>query len=591
MIRRGRVHGANVRSVNYASSPLLAARTPPGRSRFVVALVALAFAVLAGRAVYVQVINADFYQREGAKRQVAKEDVPAVRARILDRNGDLLAASVPALDVIVNPRAFEADGRQRQALARLLEMPRRELDRRVAGDGRFAYLKRGADVELRAGLRELVDGGVKGLWMDDGFRRSYPAGESAAQVVGFTNIEQQGQEGIERRFDELLSGHDGERTVQRDRLGQVIDSVGEPLLPQPGHDVTLSIDRRIQFMAYQQLREAVAAHHAKAGSVVVLDAQTGEVLAMANLPSYAPEQRGQRSGAQLRNRALTDTFEPGSTMKAFTIALALEHGVRPSDKVDTGAGWIQVTGSTLRDTHALGTISVEQVLQKSSNVGTVKLSQKLEASDMWAMYDRIGLGHKPELEFPGAASGKLRPWRSWRPVEKATMAYGYGLSASLFQLAQAYTAFARDGDIAPVTLLKRDAPVTGERVMSARTARTMRGMLQLAAGPGGTAPKAQTVGYSVGGKTGTARKQEGKGYSTTRYRAWFVGLAPVSQPRIVVAVMVDEPGKGVYYGGEVAAPVFSRVVGKTLPLLGVAPDIEVQPGIVNSPGPAVEESF
>jgi cell division protein FtsI (penicillin-binding protein 3) len=324
----------------------------------------------------------------------------------------------------------------------------------------------------------------------------------------------------------------------------------------------------------------------------VLDVQTGEVLALANFPSYTPGERKNLNPAQMRNRALTDTFEPGSTMKPFTVGLALETGrVKPNTVIDTAPGRMTITGSTISDVHPHGLLTVEQVIQKSSNVGTTKIAMQMQPREMWEMYTAIGLGQKPQIAFPGAVSGRLRPYKSWRPIEQATMSYGYGLSASLFQLAQAYTVFARDGELIPVTITRAEQPVGGVRVFSVETAREMRHMLQMAAGEGGTGPLAQTIGYSVGGKSGTAHKQEGKGYAEKKYRSWFVGVAPIDHPRIVVAVMVDEPSNGKYYGGAVAAPVFSQVVQQTLRTLGVAPDLEVKPQIVAHKSEAVEESF
>jgi cell division protein FtsI (penicillin-binding protein 3) len=582
----GRRSGVNVRSLNYATSPLLAARTPPGRSRFLVALVALAFIGLAGRALWVQVLDAGFYQRQGEKRFVHSQDVPAGRGRIVDRHGALLAASVPALDVVANPQVLPADAARRRALARLLGMSVADLERRLASPSRFVYLKRGVDAGLRERLEALDLGGLS---IEDAFRRSYPAGESAAQVVGFTDVEQNGLEGIERQFQDALRGRDGARTVVRDRLGRVIEDVGEPLAPTAGSEVRLSIDLAVQHHAYQRLREAVQAQRARAGSIVVLDARSGELLALANVPSYLPADRGRVPVAARRNRALTDIFEPGSTIKPFTIALALERGVKATRMIDTDEGWIRVPGATIRDHRPYGPLTVAEVLQKSSNVGTVKLAQQIPSQALWELFGAVGIGHKPALEFPGVATGLLRPHAGWRPVEHATMSYGYGLSVSLFQLARAYTVFANDGVLMPATLLRREQPAAGVRVLRPEVARQVRAMLRLAAGPGGTAPKAQALGYSVAGKTGTARKQEGRGYAPGKYRSSFVGFAPAGDPRIVVAVMLDEPQGKVYYGGEVAAPVFSEVVQHTLRQLGVAPDIEFAPAI--RAVPAVEESL
>ncbi len=583
----------SVRSVNYATSPLLASKTPPWRSRFVVALVGAAFLLLLGRAVHLQIVATDFYQAEGEKRFIHKQPLPASRGRILDRNGLVLATSVALPSVQVDAKTFSADSAQRKELARRLGMPPAELNAKLDGVSNGAVvLRRHVEEATWQDVKALE---LKGVQEVREYKRRYPEGEAAAHVVGFTNIDDKGQEGIELGFQDQLLGKAGQRTVVRDRLGRVVEDVGDQADPVNGRDVTLSIDSKVQFFAYQRVRDAVREHNAKAGSVVVLDVQTGEVLALANYPSFDPGNRRNLTGAQLRNRALTDIFEPGSTMKPFVTALALETGrVTPDTPIDTAPGRITITGSTITDAHPHGTLTVAQVIQKSSNVGTVKLALAMPAREMWEMYTAIGLGQKPRIDFPGAVTGRLRPYKTWRPIEHATMSYGYGLSASLFQLARAYTVFARDGELMPATILRSDAvegqPPVGQRVMSAKTAQQVRQMLQLAAGPGGTAPKAQAIGYSVGGKTGTARKQEGKGYGN-KYRAWFVGLAPVANPRIVVAVMVDEPGKGIYYGGDVAAPVFSQVVQQTLRMMNVPPDIDVKAQITAKPVPAETESF
>lgn len=590
------VRGAGVRSVNYATSPLLASRTPPWRSRFVVLLVGLAFATLLGRAIYVQILASGFYQAQGEKRFVHREPMPASRGRILDRNGLVLATSVAMPSVQVDLKTFAADTADRKAriaaLSRALGVPAPDLAERLDGTNGTVTLRRHVEEPVWQAVKALD---LKGVTEVREYRRRYPEGEAAAHVVGFTDVDDKGQEGIELAFEQQLLGRKGQRTVVRDRLGRVVEDVGDPLDPVNGEDVTLAIDSKVQFFAWQRVRDAVREHGARGGSVVVLDVRTGELLALANYPSFDPGQRKRLSGESLRNRALIDTFEPGSTMKPFTAALALETGrVTAATPIQTAPGQITITGSTIRDAHPHGLLTVTEVIQKSSNVGTVKLALQMDRREMWEMYTAVGLGQKPRIDFPGAATGRLRPWKTWRPIEHATMSYGYGLSASLMQLARAYTVFARDGELIPVTILKRDddLPVAGQRVISAKTAREVRHMLQLAAGPGGTAPKAQALGYSVGGKTGTARKtrEKGGGY-TDKYRAWFVGLAPVSNPRIVVAVMVDEPGKGVYYGGEIAAPVFSQVVQQTLRMLNVPPDIEVKPQIVGKPLAAETESF
>lgn len=575
------------RSINYGASPLLASKTPVWRSKFIVAALAVAFAGLAARAAYVQVFGNEFFQRQGEVRFARTLELPANRGRILDRNGLLLASSVVAQSIWAIPEDVEKNDPKLRELARLLEMPLVELKKKLANEDKtFVWVKRQVDEPVAKQIAAL---GVKGIYQRREYKRQYPEGEAAAHVVGFTNVEDRGQEGVELAFNQQLAGKNGSRRVIKDRLGRVVEDVRDVVPPVDGPDLQLSIDSKVQYFAYEKLREAVKEHKAKAGSAVVLDAQTGEVLALANYPSYNPNKRLNLSGEQLRNRALTDSFEPGSTMKPFVAALALDKGlVRPNTPIHTAPGRITIGGSTISDSHAHDVLTVAEVIQKSSNVGTVKMAMQMNPREMWETYAQAGFGQKPQLPFPGAVSGRLRPYKSWRPIEQATMSYGYGLSASLFQLAQAYTIFARDGELIPVTLHKADTPATGVRVFSAQNAQAVRQMLALATGPGGTAPKAQTIGYSVGGKTGTAHKQEGKGYAGNKYRSWFVGIAPIDQPRIVVAVMIDEPNNGVYFGGLVAAPVFSETVQQTLRILGVQPDMNVKPQIVTE---LVEESF
>jgi cell division protein FtsI (penicillin-binding protein 3) len=585
------------RGVAYSTSPLLASKTPPWRSKFLVALVGLAFCVLLGRAVYVQIVGSEFFQKQGEIRFARKLELPASRGRITDRNGQILAASVPAPSLWVLPKDFEGDKTQRRQLARLLGMTSADLDQRLDENPNFVWLRRQVDEQV---AKDVLALGLKGIHQVREYRRKYPEGESTAHVVGFTNTEERGQEGIELSFERELAGRDGTRRVIKDRLGRVVEDIGDSVAPVDGRDVQLSIDSKVQFFAYQRVRDAVFEHKAKAGSVVVLDVQSGEVLALANYPSYTPGDRRNLSGAQLRNRALTDTFEPGSTMKPFIASLALETGrVTPDTVIQTAPGRINITGSTITDAHPHGPLTVNEVIQKSSNVGVVKMAMQMQPREIWDLYTQVGFGQKPQIAFPGAVTGRLRPYKTWRPIEQATMSYGYGLSVSLFQLARAYTVLAHDGEMLPLSLVRLpDAPEAGEappaaglRVISADTAHKVRHMLQLAAGPGGTAPRAQVVGYSVGGKTGTAHKQEGKGYAEKKYRAWFVGMAPIDKPRIVVAVMVDEPNNGKYFGGDVAAPVFSEVVQQTLRMMGVPPDLDVKPQIVSKDVPAEEESF
>jgi cell division protein FtsI (penicillin-binding protein 3) len=575
------------RSVQLSSSPLLASKTPVWRSKFIVAAIALGFIGLIGRAAYVQVYANDFFLRQGEVRFARTLTLPANRGRVLDRNGMLLASSVPAPSIWANPEDIERDPAKLRELARLLNMTTAELDRKLKDDEKtFVWLRRQMDEPV---VKKILALGIKGVYDIKEYKRLYPEGEAAAHIVGFTNVEDQGQEGVELVFQKQLSGKPGSRRVIKDRLGRVVEDVGETVPPVDGEDLQLSIDSKVQFFAYQKLREAVLEHKAKAGSVVVLDAQSGEILALANYPSYSPDKRVNLSGEQLRNRALTDTFEPGSTMKPFAVALAMEKGlVKPETPIQTAPGRITITGSTITDAHPHGVLTVNEVIQKSSNVGTVKMAMQLQPREMWEMFAQVGFGQKPQLPFPGVVSGRLRPYKTWRPIEQATMSYGYGISGSLFQVARAYTVFARDGEVVPATLMKAEQQVQGVRVFSAENAKSMRKMLQMAAGPGGTAQKAQTMGYSVGGKTGTAHKQEGKGYAGKKYRGFFVGMAPIEAPRIVVAVMIDEPSNGRYYGGDVAAPVFSETVQQTLRMMGVQPDMAVKPQIVAK---SVEESF
>ena len=588
-----RSRGATVPPVRYASSPLLASKTPMWRSRFVLVLVGLGFAVLAGRAIYIQALESQFYQDQGESRYSRNMELPASRGRILDRNHVVLAASVPAPSIYAVPKSMKASPEQLRRLAQLLGMPGNELQRRLGLNNNYVWLRRQLDEDRAKAVMDLK---LEGVGQVREFRRRYPEGETSAQLVGRTDIQEHGQEGIELAFDKRLVGRSGSRCVVVDRIGRVVEDSCERVPPTDGEDIQLSVDNRVQFIAFDRIRAGVQAHKAKAGSVVVLDAHSGEVLALANYPSYTPGERSNLSAAELRNRALTDTFEPGSTMKPLIVGLALETGrVKPETVIQTGGGSWQVTGSTIHDSHPLGAITVEQVIQKSSNVGVSKIALQMPAREMHDLYTSLGFGQKPQINFPGLAQGRLRPYKSWRPIEQATMSYGYGLSVSLFQLARAYTVFANDGEVIPATLLHSDQPVAGVRLFSPAVARRVRDMLRLAAGPGGTAPKAQTPSYSVGGKTGTAHKQEGGSgsYNSGKYRSWFVGLAPIHNPRIIVAVMVDEPSNGQYYGGEVAAPVFSEIVQSTLTRLGVAPDIETKPQIVaqqqNARG--VEESF
>jgi len=579
-----------MRSVTYGTSPLLAHKTQLWRSRLVMMLVACGFLGLAGRAAYVQLIGNDFFLRQGEVRFARTIELAANRGRILDRNGLILASSVPAASIWAIPEDIDIDDAEIAAklpqLAKLMDMPLAQLRQRLDSDKSFVWLKRQLDWDVGLQIKAL---GVKGIHQTREYKRQYPEGEAVAHVVGFTNVEDKGQEGMELAFEKDLAGQAGSRRVIKDRLGRVVEGVGEEIPPIDGRDIQLSIDSKIQFFAYQKIKEQVIAHKALGGSVVVMDAHTGELLALANYPSFDPSNRKRLTGEQLRNRAITDVFEPGSTVKPITVALGLETGkFKPGTLIDTTPGRVTVTGSTISDTHNYGVLTVEGVIQKSSNVGVTKISQQLTAQQMWETFSAVGYGQRPQLAFPGAASGRLRPYKSWRPIEQATMSYGYGLSASLLQMARSYTVFSNDGRVIPASILKLEQPPAGVPIFSVKTANAVRQMLALATGPGGTGQRAQTQGYSVGGKSGTARKQVGKGYAVGKYRAWFTGLAPIEEPRLIVAVMVDEPSNGTFYGGTVAAPVFSTVVQQSLRVLGVTPDMAVQPQIVANP---IEESL
>ena len=575
------------RSVRYSSSPLLASKTPVWRSKFIVAAIALGCAVLAARAAHVQIFGNAFFQRQGEVRFVRTLELPASRGRIMDRNGLILASNIPAASIWAIPEDVNATPAQLKELAQLLEIPLTELSSKLGNEDKsFVWLKRQVEEPVAKRITEL---GLKGIHQDSGFKRQYPDGEATAHVIGFTNIENTGLDGMELTFEKHLLGRSGSRRVIKDGKGRVVEDIRDKVPPVDGKDLQLSLDSKVQFFAYQKLRETVTAQKAKGGSVVVLDAVTGEVLALANYPSYMPDKRKNLTGEQLRNRAVTDTFEPGSTMKPITVAMALEAGrVTPQTLIDTGPGRYAIGGFNITDTHNYGTLTVEGVIQKSSNVGALKIAQKMSPHEMWDTFTALGYGQKPQIQFRGAVTGRVRPWKTWRPVEQATMSYGYGLSASLFQMAHSYTAFAHDGRIIPLTMLKSTEPAVGVKVFSPENAQAVRRMLQMAAAPGGTGQLAQTVGYSVGGKSGTAHKQVGKGYASDKYRAWFTGMAPIDTPRIIVAVMIDEPSNGQYFGGVVAAPVFSEVVQQTLRLMNVQPDVTVKPQIVANP---VEESL
>lgn len=563
------------RTVTFNHNPLLRNGLPAWRARLVLVGLMIGALSLLGRAGYLQGVNDDFLQAKGESRYARAIEVPATRGRVTDRHGDMLAVSTPVRSIWAIPSDAQLTPADLRKLAGLLDIDVDELNRRLASNREFAYLKRQVPPEL---AQKIADLKLPGIHQQQEYRRYYPGGEVFAHVLGFTGVDDKGQEGVELAYEAALSGKPGLRRVIRDRRGQIVEDVEAIRPPRDGEDLALSIDAKIQYLAYSALRQAMQTHKAKAGASVVLDARTGEILALVNAPTYNPNNRSNLSGAQLRNRVFTDTFEPGSTMKPFAVALALEHGkVRPGTVIDTSAGRITIGRATISDAHRNGPLTVSQVIQKSSNVGTVKIAMGFTPDEMWRLFDALGFGKPLDLGFPGEAGGRLRPARTWKPIEQATMSYGHGISVSLIQMAHAYLVFARDGELLPLSLTRLDTPPSGgKRIFSSDTVREMRGMLELAAGPGGTAPKAQIAGYRVAGKTGTAHKLEGGRYAN-KYVSSFVGLAPASDPRLIVAVMIDEPSAGQHYGGAVAGPVFAQITEGALRALGVAPDAPLVP--------------
>jgi cell division protein FtsI (penicillin-binding protein 3) len=550
-------------------------RLPAWRAGVLLVGLMLCFSVLVCRAVYLQGLNQDFLQAKGEKRYARSMEIAATRGVIVDRNDELLAISTPVESVAANPSEIEISGAQMRKLAKLLQMRQDEIERKLQDKRReFVFLKRQLPPEQAAKVVELD---IEGLFLQREYRRFYPAAEELAHVIGFTDIDNKGQEALELALEKKLRGEPGYRRVIQDRKGHIVGEMESIRAPLDGERTKLTIDAKIQHLAFRELKKAVNVHRARAGGIVVLDTVSGEILAMANWPTYNPNVRGRIDPTRTRNRAVTDLFEPGSTLKPFTVATALEAGVvTPATVIQTAPGKMTIGNRTIHDVHQAGALTVAEVIQKSSNVGSAKIALQLASESMWNLFSNVGFGTRPKSGFPGEVSGRLRGFENWKPIEQATMAYGHGISVSLLQLARAYTIFASDGELKPLTLLKGDRAAGPKRVISQKTAAAVRKMLEMVVEPGGTAPKAQVAGYRVAGKTGTAHKIEGKGYAARRYVSSFVGFAPVSNPRLVVAVMIDEPGTSQYYGGIVAAPVFSEVAGGALRLLGVPPDAPVE---------------
>ncbi|WP_336816730.1 penicillin-binding protein 2 [Burkholderia gladioli] len=582
-------------SVKFASSPVLSVHLPMWRSKLVVFMLFMAFVALAARAFWIQGPGNAFYQKQGESRYQRTLELPATRGKILDRNGLVLATSLPVRAIWAIPESVPDDlgADKLTQLGQLLDMSSTELRRKLSEDKSFVYVKRQVPIEVADKVAALD---IPGIYARNEYKRFYPEGEITAHLIGFTNVEDEGQEGVELADQKMLAGIPGSRHVIKDRVGHIVEDVDEQMPPHNGTDVDLSIDSKIQYITYANLKAAVDKFHAKAGAAVVVDVRTGEVLSLVNYPTYNPNDRSHLTGEQLRNRVLTDVFEPGSIMKPFTVSLALDlHRVSPTTLVDTGNGHFVLDGAPISDDAGFGVLTVGGVIQKSSNIGATKIAMTMRPEEMWNMYTSIGLGQAPKVGFPGAAAGRLRPWKSWRRIEQATMSYGYGLSVSLFQLAHAYTAIAHDGELMPLSIFKASEtqPPQGPQVFSPTTAREVREMLESVVTKNGTSPDAAVPGYRVGGKSGTAYKQVGRGYDHKKYRASFVGMAPMPNPRIVVAVSVDEPTAGSHFGGQVSGPVFSAIVGDTLRALNVPPNMPVKQLVVSddtAPAPGAPKS-
>jgi len=569
-------------------NPILRLDLQRWRMRLVLALMFGGFAALGARAAYLQAWQTDFLTEEGEKRVNRVVEIPAHRGMITDRRGEPLAISTPVESVWLNPREAQAKPAQIQALASRLGLDPDDLARLFRDKSKaFVYLKRQVAPEVAAAVLEL---GVEGVHASQEYRRYYPSGEVTAQVLGMTGVDDKGQEGLELAYQSWLAGEPGAKRVVRDRLGNVVDELELLRPPKHGRDLSLSLNLQLQYLAYRELAQAVTENKAKAGAAIVLDTLTGEVLALANYPSFNPNNRTGFTPAKLRNRAVADVYEPGSTIKPFLVAAALEAGVvKPETRIDTGPGWYYVGDKRITDVHPKGVLSIAEAIQVSSNVATAMVAMEMKSEDYWRMLSHLGFGAAPESGFPGEAGGRLRPYDSWRPIEKATMAFGHGISVSLLQLARAYTVFANDGVLAPLTMVKRREAVIGQRVMSEETAREVRQMLEQVTQEGGTAPQARVVGYRVAGKTGTAHKLEGGRYAPDKYISSFVGMAPASKPRLVAAVMIDEPGGKQYYGGLVAAPVFSRIMAGAMRFMALPPDAPLEE-LPAPAGPVVGEA-
>lgn len=542
------------------------------RFYFVMFALALAALALTYRALQLHVFEQSFLSNQGDIRSIRFEPLDAHRGLITDRNGEPLAISAPVETVYADPSKMSLSQSELFALADALGTSRAWLERKLKRnqDKRFIYLKRKMaphEVEVVNALK------IEGVYSRTEYKRYYPAGEVAAHVVGFTDIDERGQEGIELSYDEWLTGHPGKKRVMKDRKGRVIKELGTVEVAESGKNIELALDMRLQYLAYRELKAAVETHRAESGSVVVLDVRSGEILAMVNQPSYNPNNRQELDVGALRNRAITDVFEPGSTMKLVTLAAALESGQYSlASSVDTSPGYLRLNRKSIRDHRNYGVLSLKQIIAKSSNVGTSKLAMALSGDVVWDMFYRLGFGQAAGIGFPGESIGQLPDPGSWQPIEVATMSYGYGMSATALQVAQAYMVFGNGGYKYPLSLIKRSEPVAPEQVLAGNVSAGVLQAMEAVVAKGGTGTRAQVAMYSVGGKSGTVHRVGSSGYEDSEYKAIFAGVAPIEEPRIALVVMIDAPAGQEYYGGEVAAPVFSRIVSESMRLMGVVPD-------------------
>jgi cell division protein FtsI (penicillin-binding protein 3) len=573
-----------VRAVAFSKSPVLEEDKNKWRSIFLLGFVLLLLVSLIARAAYLQIYKQEFLQDKGEARYSRNITLPALRGRIIDRNGEILAMSLPVKSVWADPEdAINLTPEHLDKLSKFLGMPSSDIKGKIAGKKNFVYLKRQVEPDIS---KQIADAKFPGIHQENTFKRYYSTGSVNSHITGFLGVEETGQEGIELAFNKTLGGIDGERKVLKNRRGQVIEEVGPTIEPENGQDVQLTIDSKIQYIAATALKEAVDKHSAKAASAVVLDAKTGEILALVNYPTYDPNTRENLTGDKLRNRAIVDSFEPGSIIKPFVVGLAIDKNVVREDTIFETREFL-INGKSIHDAHAHPALTVAQIIEKSSNIGTVKIGMKFTPEEIWNVYNSVGFGRKIGLGFPGESKGIMRKPDTWKPIEQATMCFGHGLSVSLMQMAHGYLAFTNGGEVLPISLVKNnEAKKEGVRVFSESTAKRMQVMMEAVTSKEGTAPEARTPSYRVAGKTGTAHKVE-NGHYVNKYVGSFVGFAPVSNPRLIVAVSIDEPHSG-HFGGVVSGPAFSKIMESSLKVLGVAPDKEDAPTSMMVDGKKVE---